>query len=469
MAPAWQATPRARQTQPLSYSMQLHPSIDTDAGSIAAADGEGSFTQTHMQRLVPSAEAAQSSRQACCSVDETSSDRHSSHNQLHDGEDGVQCRQMYQSDREMGQFDRLTVQHEGQSRFTGGPSHRQHGAANRSEPGGDATDQCSAYDSAGLNSPSVGLSHSSRGSGSARPDGKSPFARMQEMQYGQAESALSPLKVCFRVPAMHRPPVKTVQWHTCCSLPVQHQAKLCLCTCRCMRREVLSAVWQCSAAAAPFHAAAAAGPSPADGLANLHVWGLLGVSFVSGHLQALMHCNNATQVGAVSSAGHSAMGYPARLALQRISNVSTVYRNHASPRSMSRQSVFLGQPAALQPEGWNASIKPQSPRQCPGPMPSGPGRPTTAGSNGTAVSASPVGTPRHAAVVCKAIGISKPKVPLLSLAALQAERHHLSMQTPHRKVLASITPAALHCTALHYIALRCIASLRDFSTSCSHT
>ena len=146
-----------------------------------------------------------------------------------------------------------------------------------------------------------------------------------------------------------------------------------------------------------------------------------------------MHCNYATQVGAVSFA-NSAIGYPARLALQRISNGSTVHRNHASPRSMSRQSLFLGQPAALQPEGWNASIKPQSPQQCPDPMSSGPGRPTTAGSSGTAVAALPVVTPRHAAVVCKAIGFSKPKVPSLSLAALQADRHHLNMQASHRKV-----------------------------------
>lgn len=148
-----------------------------------------------------------------------------------------------------------------------------------------------------------------------------------------------------------------------------------------------------------------------------------------------MHCSNGMQVGAVSSA-NSAMGYPARLALQRISNVSSVHRNHASPRSMSRQSLFLGQPAAQQPESWNASIKPQSPRQCSYPMSHGPGRPTTAGSSGTVVAASPAVAPRHAAVVCKAVGISKPKVPSLSLAALQADRHHLSMQTPHRKVLA---------------------------------
>ena len=165
----------------------------------------------------------------------------------------------------------------------------------------------------------------------------------------------------------------------------------------------------------------------------MHIWGLLGVSSVCSCTQAVMQCSYVMQVGAVSSA-NSAIGHPARLALQRISNVSTVHRSHASPRSMSRQSAFLGQPAALQPEGWNASVRPQSPQQCLDPISTGPGRPTTAGSSGTAVAASPVVTPRHAAVVCKAIGFSKPKVPSLSLAALQADRHHLNMQASHRKV-----------------------------------
>ena len=161
-----------------------------------------------------------------------------------------------------------------------------------------------------------------------------------------------------------------------------------------------------------------------------------------------MHCNYAMQVDAVSSA-NSATGYPARFALHRISNVNTVHRNHASPRSMSRQSAFLGQPAVLQPEGWNASIRPQSPQRCQDPLSSHPGRSTTAGSSGTAVAALPGVTPRHAAVVCKAIGISKPKVPSLSLAALQADRHHLNVQASHRKVywLTQDSHLLPHCFA----------------------
>lgn len=220
MAPAWQATPHAHQTQPLSYSMQLHPAIDTDAGSIVAADGEGSFTQGHVQRLVPSTEAAQSSCQACCSVDEASSDRRSSLNQLRDGDDGVHCRHRDQSDRQTGQIERPTGQPEGQSRSGSGLSHRQPEATNRSEAsilskgsskrpahqlqrcgfrGGDATDYL--LDGAGLSSHGVGLSHC-HDSGSARPDGKSSVAGMQETQYGQADSSMSPLKVCFRVPVL---------------------------------------------------------------------------------------------------------------------------------------------------------------------------------------------------------------------------------------------------------------------------
>ena len=434
LVPAWQASPRAHETQPLSYSMQLHPAIDTDAGSIAAADGRDNFMHAHAQCLVPAAAAAQSSSPACCSVDEACSGRCSSPDQLHDGEDGVHCGQVDQSERRMGQFER-------QSRSGSGPSHKQHGATSSSESsivskrsskrqsnqqqhsafrGVDATDHCSAGDSAGVISHSVGQSHDTGGSSSARPDGKSPFGSMQQTRLGQADSSLSPLKVRFRVSAGDSPSVNTVQWQSICALS-SCALLVYLSACDMM---LLSAMWQYTVPAA----AAAHGK-----LANMYMWGLLGVLSVSSHFQALMHCNHATQVGAVSSA-NSAIGYPARLALQRISNVSPVHRNHACPRSMSRQSVFLGQPAALQPEGWNASIKPQSPKRCQDTLSSHPVRPTTAGSSGRSAATSPVVTPRHVAVVCKAVGFSKPKVPSLSLAALQADRHHLNVQTSHRKV-----------------------------------
>lgn len=156
------------------------------------------------------------------------------------------------------------------------------------------------------------------------------------------------------------------------------------------------------------------------------------------------------QVSADSSAS-SAIRFSARVALQRMSTVSVVQRNHASPRSMSRQSEFLGQPAAIRPEGWNTSIKPQSPGRCGDQAPCHPGRPPTADSSGTDVAASPMVTPRHAAVVCKAIRLSKPRVPSLSLAALQADRHHLSVQTSHRKVFYTTHTCCIawHCIALY--------------------
>ena len=162
---------------------------------------------TQVQRLVPAAEAAQSSHQACCTSAEVSMAKRSSGEQLHDREDGVLCGQM------QGQPER-------QSRSSGGLSHRQQAATSRSETtilskrtsmrlsnqlqhsafrGVDATDQCSARDIAGLISHSVGLSHSSHGSSSARPDGSSPFASMQQTQHGQADSPLSPMKVCLKI------------------------------------------------------------------------------------------------------------------------------------------------------------------------------------------------------------------------------------------------------------------------------
>lgn len=128
------------------------------------------------------------------------------------------------------------------------------------------------------------------------------------------------------------------------------------------------------------------------------------------------------QVGTHSST----VGRSPRSALKGISRVATGHTHHASPRSMSRQSAFLGQPAASQAEGWNASINPQSPGQSQEQAAS---RPATA-----AVAAVPATTPRNAAVVRKAVGFSKPKMPLLSLAGLQADRRHIGMQVSHRKV-----------------------------------
>ena len=235
--------------------MQLHPAIDTDAGSIAAADGEASFPSAHVQRLVPAAEAAQSSHQACCSSNEASS-RHSSLDQLHDEENGVHCGQMTQSPRQMGQLQRQVGQPERQSRSSSGPSHKQHGATSRSGTsilsnrtskglsdqrqhsafrGVNATDHCSARNSAALISHSVGLSH---GSNSARPDGRSPFASMQQTRHGQADSSFSSLKVCLAGSARNSSTFKTLQCHTCRSLPAFCQAVMCLCVCQCMQCEI---------------------------------------------------------------------------------------------------------------------------------------------------------------------------------------------------------------------------------------
>ena len=240
--------------------MQLHPAIDTDAGSIAASDGEGSFTHAHLQRFVPAAEAAQSSRQACSSSDEAGTDRRSGPNQLHDREDGVRFGQMDQSDRQMSQTERPRGQPERQSRSSGGPSHRQHKAMSGSETsilskrsstrlsnqqqhsafrGVDATDHCSACDNAGLISHSVVQSHSTQGSSSARPDGKSATAGMQETQFGQADSSLSPLKVCFRVAARDSPPSHKCAVITCCHSPCPLSS--------CAHCVMLhSAMWHCS-------------------------------------------------------------------------------------------------------------------------------------------------------------------------------------------------------------------------------
>lgn len=204
MPPTWQATPPAHLTQPLSVSLQLHPAIDTDAGSIAAAASvEDSLADARVQRQVPAAEAAQSTDQACCSLYEVSMhrDMSCSLDQLQHGEDSGQ----------MGQPER-------HSRSSNGQSCRQHGGSSRSETGSlsrhdgnkvpdrqqhsgfrgvDASDQCSAHDSARLNNDSDRLGHSTHGSVSARLGGKSPFARMQQTGYGQAYSLLLPLKVCF--------------------------------------------------------------------------------------------------------------------------------------------------------------------------------------------------------------------------------------------------------------------------------
>lgn len=253
MAPAWQASPRAHQTQPLTYSMQLHPATDTDAGSIAAADGTGSFTGAPVQRIVPSVEAAHSSCQACCPSNEASSGRHSSLNQLPDAKDGAPCGQTDRSERQMDQPERQMGPPEGQMdqlklqpRSSSGLSDRQHGITSLSKTsalskhsrkrlsnqqqhsafrGVDATDHCSGYGSAGLATQSDRLSD---GSMTARLNGQSPFGSMQQTGYGQADYPMPPLKVC--------PPGF---WHhaTHAVVYLQHlfQAMLCLCICRCMQ------------------------------------------------------------------------------------------------------------------------------------------------------------------------------------------------------------------------------------------
>lgn len=214
MAPAWQAPSCAHHTQALTYSMQLRPATDTDAGSIAAADGAGSFTAAPVQRMVPSTvEAAQSSDQACCSSDEASSDRQISVNQLPDAKGSAPCGQMGQSERQMGppegQLDQLKLQ----PRSSGGLSDRQHGITSLSKTsalskhsrkrlsnqqqqspfrGVDATDHCSGHGGAGLHTRSDRLSE---GSMTAGPDGQSPFGSMQQTGHGQADYPGPPLKV----------------------------------------------------------------------------------------------------------------------------------------------------------------------------------------------------------------------------------------------------------------------------------
>ena len=209
--------------------MQLHPATDTDAGSIAAADGTGSFTGAPVQRIVPSMEAAQSSCHGCCSSDEASSDPQNSLHQLPDAMDGTPYGQMDQSDRQMdrserqmGQCERHIGMPEGQMsqlklqpRSSGGLSNRQHGITSLSSTsvqskhsrkrlsnqqqarafrGVDATDHCSGHGIAGLHTQSDRLSD---GSMTARPDGHSPFGSMQQTGHGQADYPMPPLKVCF--------------------------------------------------------------------------------------------------------------------------------------------------------------------------------------------------------------------------------------------------------------------------------
>ena len=238
MATAWQATPRAHQTQALTYSMQLHPATDTDAGSIAAADATGSCTAAPVQRMVPSTvEAAQSSDQACCSSGEASSDRQISVNQLPDAKGSAPCGQMDQSERQMappeGQLNQLKLQ----PSSSGGLSDRQQGVTSLSKAsarsshsrkrlsiqqhhgafrGVDATDHCSGHGSGGLHTQSNRVSD---GSMTARPDGQSPFGNMQQTGHGQADYPGPPLKVLVSR--------FLVACEPCCGLPASTFSRQC--------------------------------------------------------------------------------------------------------------------------------------------------------------------------------------------------------------------------------------------------
>ena len=123
--------------------------------------------------------------------------------------------------------------------------------------------------------------------------------------------------------------------------------------------------------------------------------------------------------------------------LIQVGNESS-YIHHASPRNIVRQAAFLGQPQPLPSSAWNASINPQSSRH-PSP-PANPSDMTTAAdihpsSAPAAVEPAPAAAAsRHVGVVCRAIGLDKPQVPSLKLAALQAERRQQGLRLLHRVV-----------------------------------
>lgn len=117
------------------------------------------------------------------------------------------------------------------------------------------------------------------------------------------------------------------------------------------------------------------------------------------------------------------------------------HTRHASPRNMQRQAAFLGQPQALPPPGWNASISSHSSRHLPDDTAQlmthtavMPQLATAASTSATAVENTPTSVSRNTGVVCKAVGLGRVQVPSLSLAAVRAVRHTHGLHASHSKV-----------------------------------
>ncbi len=110
---------------------------------------------------------------------------------------------------------------------------------------------------------------------------------------------------------------------------------------------------------------------------------------------------------------------------------------HASARNVLRQAAFLGQPHTLPPAGWNTSTNSESsrhqpePTAHPTPFTAADAQPPPAAITTTAVDSRPMTAARNTAVVCRAVGLGRPQVPSLSLAALKAERHRTGLHTSH--------------------------------------
>ena len=122
-------------------------------------------------------------------------------------------------------------------------------------------------------------------------------------------------------------------------------------------------------------------------------------------------------------------------------NSELSHTRHVSPRNILRQAAFLGQPQALPPPGWNASISSHSSRHLPEhtaqlmtPTAVEPQLATAASTSATAVDNMPTSISRNTGVVCKAVGLGKVQVPSLSLAAVRAVRHTHGLHASHSKV-----------------------------------
>ena len=155
---------------------------------------------------------------------------------------------------------------------------------------------------------------------------------------------------------------------------------------------------------------------------------------------ALIRC--CLQINAEPS-GSYAKGCSSGPALHCTGHVTPSHIRHASPRSMKRQLAFLGLPSNSPSPGWNASVHSQVPHPSKDCLSAHLKQAVTAGHLTTAAAATTAATPRNAAVVCKAVGLGKPKVPSLKLAALRAERQHSGVQLPRKKVCLTESTLAL--------------------------